>query len=216
MIGIFMGTAGVIVMGLLAVGSHVAVAYFFGAGAPFSFLAQIPTCLLVTAASVVISRRLSSRNNEEVDQALGHLTEIRNRHASLKAQVIAAESEEAVSLQIYALSKALAESLSWKEMAPRLATGIQKIFGSHEFLLYASHSNGARTARRGVRSGGREHWSAGSFASNSQSWSANATESPDIGTAGAPQRLSVRSRPAKPSRWFARPRGFARRAPASG
>jgi diguanylate cyclase (GGDEF)-like protein len=142
LIGIFMGTAGVIVMGLLAVGSHVAVAYFFGAGAPFSFLAQIPTCLLVTAASVVISRRLSSRNNEEVDQALGHLTEIRNRHASLKAQVIAAESEEAVSLQIYALSKALAESLSWKEMAPRLATGIQKIFGSHEFLLYALDSNG--------------------------------------------------------------------------
>ncbi len=76
---------------------------------------------------------------------------IRRRHMVLKEEVAKGEQEEARSLQIYGVAKSLAESISWKDMAPRLSAGIQKIFGSYEFLLYAQDESGTWTQlqRRG-------------------------------------------------------------------
>jgi len=62
---------------------------------------------------------------------------IKKRHAELKEAVARAERDEQRSLQIYGVAKSLAEALSWKDMAPRLSQGIQKIFDAHEFFLPA-------------------------------------------------------------------------------
>jgi len=76
---------------------------------------------------------------------------LKRRHLVLKEDVNAAERDEQRSFQIYGVAKSLAESLSWKDMAPRLSQGIQKIFGAYEFLLYALEENGSWTQlqRRG-------------------------------------------------------------------
>jgi diguanylate cyclase (GGDEF)-like protein len=142
LLGVFAGTVAVIVLGVAAAAAHVGV----GLIAPtlnlqILFLAQLPTCLLTTWSSFSLARHLRQREDRTGRGAHNNLTTTKERHATLKAQVAAAETEENTSLQIYALAKSLAEALSWKDMAPRLATGIQKIFGSHEFLLYSLASN---------------------------------------------------------------------------
>lgn len=65
------------------------------------------------------------------------LSDLKQVHKNLKELVSKIEKEEARSLQIYAVAKALGEALSWKDMAPRLTTGVQKLFGAYEYLLYA-------------------------------------------------------------------------------
>ncbi len=65
------------------------------------------------------------------------LDRLKKQHADLKAEVALIEKEETRALQIYGIAKGLAEALSWKDMAPRLTSGIQKIFNAQEFLLYA-------------------------------------------------------------------------------
>lgn len=99
----------------------------------------------------VIREKISGirREMEERDQ-IG-LDELKKRHAALKDAVAKAERDEQRSLQIYGVAKSLAESLSWKDMAPRLSQGIQKIFDSYEFLLYALDADGqwSQLSRRG-------------------------------------------------------------------
>ncbi|MCG3204801.1 MAG: hypothetical protein KCHDKBKB_01518 [Elusimicrobia bacterium] len=94
--------------------------------------------------AVEIEREMSGNAQLEFDA-------LKNRHAGLKEAVAKGEREEQRSLQIYGVAKSLAESLSWKDMAPRLSQGIQKIFGAFEFLLYAVDERGEWTQllRRG-------------------------------------------------------------------
>jgi diguanylate cyclase (GGDEF)-like protein len=107
------------------------------------FLLQVPCGILVTFAALHLAKRLRApAESSGGGDALGQLAQMKARHASLKAQVTRAEQEENRSLQIYGLAKSLAEALSWKDMAPRLSTGVQKVFGSQEFLLYSMNEKG--------------------------------------------------------------------------
>jgi diguanylate cyclase (GGDEF)-like protein len=108
-------------------------------------------CLAAAAACVIIwsgRRRVLEKVRESDRQRLDALG---TRHATLKESVSRAERDEQRSLQIYGVAKSLAEALSWKDMAPRLSQGIQKIFDAHEFLLYALDESGRWTQlqRRG-------------------------------------------------------------------
>src|SRR5258706_11647957 len=80
---------------------------------------------------------------QDADKKKLALTELKRRHAFMKEEVQKIERDENLSLQIYAVAKSLAEALSWKDMAPRLTTGIQKIFGAQEFLLYSFDETGS-------------------------------------------------------------------------
>lgn len=142
-LGVYGGPIGVMGMGVAAATAHLAVVMMVpDPSTRVLFLAQGPACVMLTIACLFITKRLRAAEGGEADHARRHLTEAKARHAALKSKVAAAESEENMSLQIYALAKSLAEALSWKDMAPRLATGIQKIFGSHEFLLYSLDAQG--------------------------------------------------------------------------
>jgi diguanylate cyclase (GGDEF)-like protein len=59
------------------------------------------------------------------------------RRNELKSSVAEAERQETRALQIYGTAKSLGGSLSWEEMGPRLASAVQRLFGSFDFLLYA-------------------------------------------------------------------------------
>jgi diguanylate cyclase (GGDEF)-like protein len=107
------------------------------------FLSQLPTLVLTS----IISIRLATQHSApDIDADLisdkESLRKFQDRHKELKKAVISSEEDENRSLQIYGVAKGLAESLSWKDMAPRLTTGIQKIFGAYEFLLYAIDEGG--------------------------------------------------------------------------
>lgn len=120
---------------------------------PMTFLViYIVGILIVAAVSIwiiLVKINRIKHEMEEGDQA--GLEQLKKRHAALKDAVGTAERDEQRSMQIYGVAKSLAESLSWKDMAPRLSQGIQKIFGAYEFLLYALDENGrwAQLLRRG-------------------------------------------------------------------
>ncbi len=142
-LGILAGPIAAVGLGVAAIAAHMGAGLAAGdASARMLFFAQVPSCLLLTVAAVKISNMLSAKDAAVTDHANHNLVQAKARHSALKAQVLAAENEANMSLQIYALAKSLAEALSWKEMAPRLATGIQKIFGSHEFLMYSLNEHG--------------------------------------------------------------------------
>lgn len=65
------------------------------------------------------------------------LEALKVQHKELKAAVAKEQEREHRSFLTFGVAKGLAEALSWKEMSPRLSSGVQKIFGAHEFLLYA-------------------------------------------------------------------------------
>ncbi len=100
---------------------------------------------------IVIRIKMSRLQQALAGGDRAHFDELKKRHMVLKDSVAIAEREEQRSLQIYGVAKSLAESLSWKDMAPRLSQGIQKIFGAYEFLLYAREESGHWTQlqRRG-------------------------------------------------------------------
>ncbi len=109
---------------------------------------------LVFLAGVSLYHTYQQRSHAPADghsQEKQELEKLRAAHAALKDAVLKAEVEENRSLQIYGVAKSLAEALSWKDMAPRLAAGIQKIFGGFEFLLYSLDSQNQWTLlhRRG-------------------------------------------------------------------
>lgn len=111
------------------------VQYFIGA--------QTPLLGLTSLLSIYLSKKNLTedlQNDVAVDQQT--LITLKKRQATIKLEVAQIEKEEAQSLQIYGVAKSLAEALSWKEMAPRLTTGIQKVFGAYEFLLYAFDQEG--------------------------------------------------------------------------
>lgn len=142
-LGILGGSVAVVGLGVAAIAAHIGAGLAANeASARILFFAQVPSCILLTVAAVWISNRLNAKDAAVTDNANHNLVQVKARHAALKAQVTAAENEANMSLQVYALAKSLAEALSWKEMAPRLATGIQKIFGSHEFLMYSLNAQG--------------------------------------------------------------------------
>ncbi len=99
---------------------------------------QTPLFIFLSVMSLVLSKNNSKEEQErqaaEGDKLLQYL---KKKQAAIKLEVSEIEKEEAQSLQIYGVAKSLAEALSWKEMAPRLTSGIQKIFGAYEFLLYS-------------------------------------------------------------------------------
>lgn len=136
LLGVFAGPAAVVVLGVLTAGAHIAAGVLTEAPVRLLYLTQVPTTIFLTSVSFVLTRKLSEKGSGAGD-AIKNLADTKRRHATLKSYVAVAEMEENTSLQIYALAKSLAEALSWKDMAPRLATGVQKIFGSHEFLLYS-------------------------------------------------------------------------------
>lgn len=93
---------------------------------------------------------------EELERSMAmerKISDLRARHGVLKETVVKEEKTEAFSLQIYGVAKSLAEALSWTEMAPRLTSGIQKVLGSYDFLLYALEENG-----QWIHLHGRGHW----------------------------------------------------------
>lgn len=100
-------------------------------------LSQVPVLGLVSALGLTLTRRSDSATSHGTD-----LASFQKRHATLKSEVAEAERDEGQSLQIYAVAKSLAEALSWKDMAPRLTSGIQKILNAYEFLMYALDENG--------------------------------------------------------------------------
>jgi diguanylate cyclase (GGDEF)-like protein len=105
--------------------------------------AQLPLMCLLSALSVYLSKKnLVEISQQETELNQVALENLKKRQAALKLEVADIEKEEAQSLQIYGVAKSLAEALSWKEMAPRLTTGIQRIFGAYEFLLYAFDDEG--------------------------------------------------------------------------
>jgi diguanylate cyclase (GGDEF)-like protein len=80
-----------------------------------------------------------------------NLTAVKEEHSLIKKKVADQEMEETRSLQIYGISKSLAESLSWKEMGPRLTSGVEKLFGAFDILIYAINDQGQEVplVRRG-------------------------------------------------------------------
>ena len=114
-------------------------------------LVGLPFLLAAIATSfhVVLRRRKRIRANVEEDQERRRSLE--SRHASLKEAVAVGEAEERRSLQLYGAANSLAESLSWKDMGPRLTAALQKVFGAFEILLYAIDEKGVWTPlhRRG-------------------------------------------------------------------
>jgi diguanylate cyclase (GGDEF)-like protein len=115
----------------------------------------IAYCLCVAVGvTIVVVRTRQKIHRVRTQMTKGDpatLDELKARHANLKAEVAKAEQNEQRSLQIYGVAKSLAESLSWKDMSPRLSQGIQKIFGAYEFLIYATDENSRWTLllRRG-------------------------------------------------------------------
>ena len=114
-------------------------------------LVQIPFLLFVTGIAAYFSRKHSSSGRDDIEEELLGFEVLKARHADLKGAIARGEKEENRSFQIYGVSKALAESLSWTDMAPRLTAGIQKVFGAYDFLLYAIDQSGQWTPlyRRG-------------------------------------------------------------------
>jgi diguanylate cyclase (GGDEF)-like protein len=108
------------------------------------FAPMIVAQLLVKGRSG--SLRATLKESQEEQERL------KARHAELKAAVTRAAAGESRSLQVYGMARALAEALSWKDMAPHLTSGIQKVFGGFEFLLYAIDESGRSTLlhRRGT------------------------------------------------------------------
>jgi diguanylate cyclase (GGDEF)-like protein len=118
-----------------------------------SLLAQAPLMVTFSALAVLNARRsFRADSGDAADDMENEYLRCRSRHAQLKEEVAQTEKEEARSLQIYGVAKSLAEALSWKDMAPRLASGIQKVFNAYEFLLYAFTEDGNWTLlhRRGA------------------------------------------------------------------
>ena len=116
------------------------------------FLGYLGVLAAATAGIVgyFLSRMARLRHEILEKNKLG-LEALKRKHLILRDEVAKREREEQRSLQIYGVAKSLAESLSWKDMAPRLSQGIQKIFGAYEFLLYAVDESGAwrQLVRRG-------------------------------------------------------------------
>ncbi len=77
----------------------------------------------------------------ETAQSKDHYEKAKARHTELKKDVMNEEKEENRSFLIYGLAKGLGEALSWGDMAPKLTSGIQKVFNAHEFLLYSIDGN---------------------------------------------------------------------------
>jgi diguanylate cyclase (GGDEF)-like protein len=105
------------------------------------FAAQLPLLLLSTILAFHFVKKHVDSFIGEPDEQQETTDTIRARHKELKETVAQIEKEENQSLQVYAVAKGLAEALSWKDMAPRLTSGIQRLFGAYEFLLYALDQN---------------------------------------------------------------------------
>src|SRR5262249_5999587 len=99
--------------------------------------AQIPLLFLTSIAALVFTKGTPIDEETVLRREEEALEKLKVRQATLKQDLARIEVDETQSLQIYGVAKSLAEALSWKEMAPRLTSGIQKIFGAYEFLLYA-------------------------------------------------------------------------------
>lgn len=146
----------VIVAGLL---SAVALATLLGVmmiapdgGTKIILASQIPAALVLSGLAFYFALK---HNVEDLDKNIvikkDEFRMLQHQYAELKKSVIESEKEEAASLQIYGVAKGLAEALSWKDMAPKLTSGIQKIFGAYEFLLYSIDDKGqwSQLHRRG-------------------------------------------------------------------
>ena len=144
-----MGVAGILVASLSLLGCAVLVPE---EGARLALFSQVPLFFLLSGASLVFSKKHHLyKSDSQIEKVNGALKELKARHAALKEAVQRREQEEKNSLSIYGVAKSLAESLSWKDMAPRLATGVQKVFGAYEYLIYAIDGDGSWTQlqRRG-------------------------------------------------------------------
>ncbi|MCB4756581.1 MAG: GGDEF domain-containing protein [Elusimicrobia bacterium] len=106
-------------------------------------LAQGPLVLLLSGLSVYVSSKDMLVKKEEHEKEQGSFEELKKKHSQFKEAVAKGEKEENQALQIYSLSKGLAEAVSWGDMTPRLTLGIQKIFGAYEFILYALREDGS-------------------------------------------------------------------------
>ncbi len=135
-------------MGLLG-GAFVAQAFPL----KLAFLCQLPLLGFLSGAIYYFSkvRAIKASSSAGGDGFPESIEALRERCRELKEAVVRIDQDEGRSLQIYGVAKGLAESLSWKEMAPRLASGVQKLFGAYEFLVYSVDENGAWTLvqRRG-------------------------------------------------------------------
>jgi len=115
------------------------------------YFTQVPTVMLMGLIAIHFSRKFMSEQSQDVAPEMETLNILKERHTFLKKSVLKSEKEETQAMQIYGLTKGLAEALSWTDMAPRLTSGIQKIFGAYEFILYAVSREGEWTLlhRRG-------------------------------------------------------------------
>lgn len=115
------------------------------------FIGAIPVWVVVLVAYVIIARKGRGEILSMAQQTQSSFEDLKRRHAAIKEAVAQSEQDEQRSMRIYAVAKSLAESLSWNDMAPRLADGVQKILGAYEFLLYGLDDKGAwrQLQRRG-------------------------------------------------------------------
>lgn len=108
-----------------------------------AFLCQLPLLGLISGVGFYFSALSSGIGAQNQRTQEGEsLAELKEKCRLLKEDVNRIDQDEARSLQIYGVAKGLAESLSWKEMAPRLSSGLQKLFGAYEFLMYSVDENG--------------------------------------------------------------------------
>lgn len=108
------------------------VSFLFDVPDPVWF-ASLPLWIVAT----IVTLRLG-RHPEGAPAFTGEeLEALRRRRSVLREAVTGAERDESRALQTYAAARALAEALSLEEMGPRLASAVQRLFDSFEFILYA-------------------------------------------------------------------------------
>jgi diguanylate cyclase (GGDEF)-like protein len=131
----------------LAAAALVAAVGVVAAVSPLVIAANIP--LWVVAALVTF--RLGGLPLESAAVTPAELDGLRRRRNEVREVVALAERDEGRALQIYGAAKALAESVTMEEMGPRLASAVQRLFDSYEFMLYAvDQGQPTLLQRRGV------------------------------------------------------------------
>ncbi len=111
----------------------VALAWFFFNVADEVAMAILPIWIVATLVTLRFGRGFPEGGTVTADA----LESLRKRRAALRGDVAAAERDEVRALQIYGAAKAMASALSLEDMGPRVASAVQRLFDSYEFILYA-------------------------------------------------------------------------------
>jgi diguanylate cyclase (GGDEF)-like protein len=115
-----------------AAAAALAAVSLFHAAPALQAAAQLPALIAAAVAAWLFAGSLGAAPDASAESP-----QLLLRRNELKSSVAEAERQETRALQIYGTAKSLGGSLSWEEMGPRLASAVQRLFGSFDFLLYA-------------------------------------------------------------------------------